>query len=295
MKRGTIDHPKTARLARELGKVASGRAELGFMALGTDILHTVAVGVLERMWHFTARYAAQGDIGRWGDADIAGAVGWPAGEAAGLVGALVAAGWVDRSDSARLVVHDWAQHCDDAVHTSLARARLRFADGSAPKVAKLGSREREAAEAFYGNDDRGTVNDDREETAETPKTPEKDPSPEHAHDVRTTCAENRPALALALASGIHSLREAREAFKAMHPQCRACPDMAIDNTLRAWPKERWAEAMEAMGRHYAGDAPMRRPPLAVLENYLNRGPREKPADDGPVVKGRKWEMRKSEV
>ena len=47
MKRNTIDHPKTKALARALGlPLYSG------------------VGVLEALWHWTARHAPAGDVGR---------------------------------------------------------------------------------------------------------------------------------------------------------------------------------------------------------------------------------------
>ena len=59
MKRGTPDHPKTLRLARLLG-----------------IPQAAAVGILEMLWHFTGKYAVQGDIGRFQDGEIAQAAGW---------------------------------------------------------------------------------------------------------------------------------------------------------------------------------------------------------------------------
>ena len=68
--------------------------------------------------------------------------------------------------------------------------------------------------------------------------------------------------------------------------------MAIENTLRMYPPDRWDEAIEAMGRHYAGDVAMRKPPLAIFQTYLARGPRETPAPAGPVKKGREWQIKK---
>src|SRR5262245_13069098 len=101
VKRGTIDHPKTLRLMQEL---RIGRA--------------TALGHLEALWHFTARYAPQGDIGKWSDADIAIGCFWD-GEPAEFIRALCAAGWLDApirladrqgalnaQHIGRLVVHD---------------------------------------------------------------------------------------------------------------------------------------------------------------------------------------------
>jgi hypothetical protein len=47
MKRGTPEHPKTAHLMAAL-----------------SIPRPYAVGILELLWHFTARYAPRGDVGR---------------------------------------------------------------------------------------------------------------------------------------------------------------------------------------------------------------------------------------
>lgn len=109
MKRGTPDHPKTLALMEALA-----------------CPRPMAVGVLELLWHFTARYAPQGDIGRWSDANIAAGVCWP-GDPAALVLALVRAGWLDESPKHRLVVHDWHDHADDAAKKHIQRNNLQFA------------------------------------------------------------------------------------------------------------------------------------------------------------------------
>jgi len=89
-----------------------------------------AVGLLELLWHFTADFAPQGDIGRFTDQRIEAACGWngesenerakrlhlPRWNRQGvLIQALVGAGWLDRSDEHRLVVHDWHIHADNTV------------------------------------------------------------------------------------------------------------------------------------------------------------------------------------
>ena len=59
MKRDAPDHPKTQKLAHLLA-----------------IPQATAVGLLELLWHFTARYAFQGDIGKFADEEIARGAGW---------------------------------------------------------------------------------------------------------------------------------------------------------------------------------------------------------------------------
>ena len=116
MKRGAPDHPKVAALAALL-----------------NIEHFSAVGILELVWHFTAKFSPQGDIGKHSDAAIAEAVRWrvrsgshgvPTGVR--LTSALVEAGLVDRCTCHRLVVHHWFDHADEAVRKYLSRQGLDF-------------------------------------------------------------------------------------------------------------------------------------------------------------------------
>lgn len=105
MKRGTIDHPKLRALVAAL--CVTGRYQ--------------AVGILESLWHFTALYAWRGDVGKHSDAAITEWIGWT-GSPDSLISALVKTGWLERTDTpARLVVHDWAEHCDDAVRMRMKR------------------------------------------------------------------------------------------------------------------------------------------------------------------------------
>ncbi len=116
MKRGTPDHPKVAHLAQLL-----------------NIPIYSAVGLLELLWHFTARYAPQGDIGKYPDSVIAKAVGWEkhtgrtrVTSELWLSSALVTAKLLDTSPIHRLVVHDWSDHADEAVRKFLSRHSLDF-------------------------------------------------------------------------------------------------------------------------------------------------------------------------
>ena len=106
MKRGTPDHPKTLALSLQLGLRRWG-----------------AVGLLEMLWHFTAKYAPQGDVGKFTDLAIARAVDWNR-DAGRLVQAMTVSGWLDPCDCHRLVVHDWADHADQTILRMLTRQKL---------------------------------------------------------------------------------------------------------------------------------------------------------------------------
>jgi hypothetical protein len=108
MKRGTPEHPKVFDLAEKL-----------------DVPRPTAIGYLELLWHFTAVYAPQGDIERFSDRRIEKALDWT-GESGRLITVLVEVGWIDRGPEHQLVVHDWEEHCDDAVRKRLSRSRKSF-------------------------------------------------------------------------------------------------------------------------------------------------------------------------
>lgn len=107
------------------------------------------------LWHFTAKYAPQGDIGRFSDRRIEAALDWTCDrwrKPGQLIQALIAARWIDIDtpsgayqpsiDSAstgdqhgisgvsatyhRLIIHDWADHADESTRKRLARAGLQF-------------------------------------------------------------------------------------------------------------------------------------------------------------------------
>jgi len=131
LKREAVGHTKIKRLCRRL-----------------DIPLWQAVGLLELLWHVTAREAPRGDIGKLSNEDIALALDYR-GDEDKMVDALVATGWIDNSQEFRLVIHDWHDHADDAVHVRLARARMYFVCARAPRFVRLGGSERAEAAAFY--------------------------------------------------------------------------------------------------------------------------------------------------
>ncbi len=131
MKRTGFDHPKIGRLCKLMG-----------------IPRYAAVGIVESLWHFAAKHAPAGDVGKWSDEEIATSMGWND-EAETLVSALVESRLLDQSDGARLIVHDWDDHCEDGIHCALARKTEFFANGKMPKLSRLGKAERPQIEAAY--------------------------------------------------------------------------------------------------------------------------------------------------
>ena len=76
MKREAVGHTKMKRLCRRL-----------------DIPQWQGVGLLESIWHLTAREAPRGDIGKLSDEDIALAIDYR-GDESKLIEALIASGWL---------------------------------------------------------------------------------------------------------------------------------------------------------------------------------------------------------
>ncbi len=118
--RAVPDHPKFAELMAVL-----------------NLSKYAALGILEAVWHFTGRYAPQGNIGKYSDQAIEMWVGWD-GRPSAMVEALVGCRWLDRDSVHRLLVHDWAQHADKATKNALGRAELPFC--TATGVAHIASR-----------------------------------------------------------------------------------------------------------------------------------------------------------
>jgi len=108
MKRGTPEHPKTRILTEKLAAPTYA-----------------ACGILELLWHMTARYAPRGDIGRFSDAAIADHLDWK-GNPELLVAALVDSGWLERDVTHRLIIHDWKDHCEQSAKRWCERNKVDF-------------------------------------------------------------------------------------------------------------------------------------------------------------------------
>ena len=121
MKRGTQEHPKMLMLQAKLG-----------------LTKWQAVGLLESLWAWTARYAIQGDVGKWPDEVIALGIDWRDAPDR-LIKALVTSRWLDRVDgAARLVIHDLADHADNTWRQCLVDAGLTWWDGSSVRKTQRG-------------------------------------------------------------------------------------------------------------------------------------------------------------
>ena len=123
MKRGATDHPKMYELAKLM-----------------NIPHALAVGYMELLWHFTSRYAPQGDIGRHTDERIAKACHYQ-GRASRLVSAMCAAGWLEVCPRYRLRVHDWGDHADQGVQRALKAKGLDFVSVTQEKTSSSANQE----------------------------------------------------------------------------------------------------------------------------------------------------------
>jgi hypothetical protein len=104
----------------------------------------LAVGILSILWDFAATFTPRGDIGKYSNEILSRKLGWR-GDPGTLIDALIASGWLDRDEGHRLLIHDWPTHCEDSVHAKLARDHLYFANGQAPRLAKLDAKEKTAA------------------------------------------------------------------------------------------------------------------------------------------------------
>lgn len=106
------------RITADLVKFKSLKAKLGTPLYAT-------LGILETLWHFTAKNAIQGDVGKYTNQEIAAWVEWN-GNPDALIEALTETKWLDRHSICRLIVHDWHIHADKSVKTTLRNRKLDF-------------------------------------------------------------------------------------------------------------------------------------------------------------------------
>ena len=108
MKLDGLDHPKTLDFASRL-----------------DVSLPQAIGHLELLWAFVAQKTPHGNVGKWADGAIARASHWT-GDATAFVTALCDAGFLERHEEYRLIVHDWHEHAPRWVASKLIRAGQDF-------------------------------------------------------------------------------------------------------------------------------------------------------------------------
>lgn len=162
MKRGTLEHPKLVELRDRL-----------------RVRRPTAVGYLEMLWHFTARFAPQGDIGRYSDRRIEAALDWSGGPGK-LVDTLVNAGWLDRHPKWRLLVHDWHDHADDSVRKRLARYKLPFLSVLEEVTGQDAVSDREVSATVQTAEDFGSLPEPSQIHARAMPEPEAPPTEAHA-------------------------------------------------------------------------------------------------------------------
>lgn len=227
MKRNTIDHPKMRRLARRVG----GRA--------------LAVGIMECLWQFTARFAIRGDIGRRTNEEIADAVYWE-GDPDELVGYLVECGWLDEDSEHRLVVHDWHEHMDNSARKTLRNQGVRcIGEESDGTLTEYGGDFPENS----GNGVESLGTDEKSQPLPEP-VPEPVPKPEPEREGANALAHS------ANGNGKHHRDEPQEVFKAFAEVAKACGwkvpveitakrRKALRERLRdpTW-RDRWREGLE---------------------------------------------------
>lgn len=165
MKRGAPDHPKV----HDFADILQQKLQLPW-----ELCLSLACGMLERFWHLTAKFAPAGDVGKFPNNRIARAIGWPD-DPDWIIDALVTCGLLDRDDTHRLIVHDWADHADDCVHAQIARKRQYFASGEVPKLYRLSKEERREAELHYNNPENTRQMPDRH-PADTREMPDEHPA-----------------------------------------------------------------------------------------------------------------------
>lgn len=111
--RAVIDHPKFNRLKALL-----------------KLNRACTLGYLEALWHFTGRFAPDGNIGKYEVEEIEAWTEWD-GEEGALMAAFIDSGFID-DDPAGLRVHDWTDH--QPTRKKRRWARLRAAGGEISRM-----------------------------------------------------------------------------------------------------------------------------------------------------------------
>ncbi len=110
-KRGTLEHPKTKRLAREL-----------------QMPVWAALGLLEAIWHWVSRYAPTGVLTAEDIADLCDTIRFDG----NLAESLTKSGWLDVVADG-WYIHDWHDHADDTTKKTLQKRGESFANGAPPR------------------------------------------------------------------------------------------------------------------------------------------------------------------
>lgn len=178
-KRGTLEHPKNRRLARALGTIPG-----------------VTLGLIESLWHYVAQWHSHGRLTRL---DLEEALdrsgGWLAMfKVEQLIEAMTHPDyrWLDLLGDGSYYVHDWHEHCEDAVHAKLYRRLELFGNGSRPQPKKVDLKTRKELDKAWAAKYGTTAAVPVKTAAGTPETAAKEDAAENG-------SQRRPAIALAIA------------------------------------------------------------------------------------------------
>ncbi len=124
------DHPKKDRLAEALFDDG----------IPLDVADLAAIGVLHRLWWWSIEYAADGDLSRFTDRQVAKGCRWN-GDPKRLTAALRDAGFVD--DDGR--IHDWDDYAGKLLDSRRQAAERRAKSRERQKAARLAGEDGDAA------------------------------------------------------------------------------------------------------------------------------------------------------
>lgn len=155
-------------------KDANEHSKIWDLAARLKVDQPLAVGLMENLWHWSAKEIPDGGIGKRTNDMIADRIHLPRRiKPDQLIEAMVDSGLLDEMSGCRLYIHDWEEHCEDTVHKKMARSGLYFANGKKPSLNRLPITEKnEIIKKFY--------TDERTESAQ------------RAHGVRTESALSAP-------------------------------------------------------------------------------------------------------
>jgi hypothetical protein len=244
MKRNTPIHPKLIQLAAEL-----------------KIRKYAAVGLLELLWHMTAQFAPEGDVGRFQDSEISRQLDW-LGDPPRLIAALVNCRWLDKHPTKRLIVHDWSTHSDSTCDKYLSDSGRRYADGKPP---------RRKGDLPLPNLTSGTTSRDKSGQVATSRDKSRLPMPKPL----APCPSPLPVpVPLPEAPPPADLLAQVKKIKSIRKEFGALRDVDLKNALKEFPEECWDAAIADFERDWAGNPTAPEVPIKNLRAYLEVAEKE---------------------
>ena len=244
MKRNTPIHPKLIQLASEL-----------------KIRKYAAAGLLELLWHMTAQFAPEGDIGKFQDREISLQLDWR-GDPARLIAALVKCRWLDGNPKHRLIVHDWSTHSDGTCDKYLWGSGRVYADGKKPRRKR--ERLRDEPDESQCNDKPRLVATGDDKSPLPKPIPKPIPKP-------LPLLQEEAAATTGMLAQVKRIKGIRKEFEALR-------DVDIENALKDCPAEFRDAAINDFERDMVGALTIPDMPVKKLRAYLAvaaRGPGSK--------------------